>query len=155
METAWYIATDSYGERDTWRWSLPCNFLSKLCTTFYVMSLHIQRHEYDSVTPDEQTQLSEPEVCNYGITWGKRIHVFVQDYAYDTVPDQPAEVEDLVLVYKGGKSEEGEPEEGELEEGEPEEGEPEEGEPEEGEPEKGEREAGEADYCISVRSKVI
>ena len=64
------------------------------------MSLHIQRHEYDSVTPDEQTQLSEPEVCNYGITWGKRIHVFVQDYVYDTAPDQPAEVEDPVLVYK-------------------------------------------------------
>lgn len=64
----------------------------------------------------------------------------MQDYTYDTVPDQPAEVEDPVLVYKGG---------------EPEEGEPEEGQPEEGEPEKGEPEAGEADYCISVRSKVI
>ncbi|XP_064406597.1 uncharacterized protein LOC135351521 [Halichondria panicea] len=79
-------------------------------------------HEYDTVTPDEQTQLSEPE-----------------DYAYDTVPDQPAEVEDPVLVYKGGEPEKGEPEEGE----------PEAGQPEEGEPEKGEREAGEADYCIS------
>ena len=64
----------------------------------------------------------------------------MQDYAYDTVPDQPAEVEDPVLVYKGG---------------EPEKGEPEAGQPEEGEPEKREPEAGEADYCISVRSKVI
>ncbi len=79
----------------------------------------------------------------------------MQDYAYDTVPDQPAEVKNPVLVYKGGEPEKGEPEAGQPEEGEPEKGEPEAGQPEEGEPEKGEPEAGEADYCISVRSKVI
>ncbi len=66
----------------------------------------------------------------------------MQDYAYDTVPDQLAEVEDPVLVYKRREPEEGEPKARE----------PEKGEPEEGEPEKGEPEAGEADYCISVRN---